>query len=387
MMDEGSSGYRMFWTQLLDKARERTDLHARLRPGTAWYMGVNQGGITYNYALRKDSAYVELWIDKGFVEINEALFQMLLQHRDEIQEAFDGSLVWHKARGRSRAIQHFVSEGGFDDRSLWPQIQDALIDAMIQLEACCGPWLFGAQSTVKLPPSGAVRYLANATEPSRVPLTAGRAGEGEIVNLTNLKAGIIEFRRRWPGETDFHNQLSVELLRRRDAGQLTWGRVVDELAAWGALRSGIPGRDRSWYLEVGTEPFTRMVRIVAQIRVRHGGKDPVLTETGPEELQQLFDVAVDIKAARAPMFASKVCHFLMPSAFPVADGAVLGLSNIGEYWSYWRRCAEGWRSSDEKEVMTTELRHAMSTAPHPRYPWAAKIGELSHTGARLNPLP
>jgi len=92
MMDEGSSGYRMFWTQLLDKARERTDLHnARLRPGTAWYMGVNQGGITYNYALRKDSAYVELWIDKGFVEINEAVFQMLLQHRDEIQELLTGA--------------------------------------------------------------------------------------------------------------------------------------------------------------------------------------------------------------------------------------------------------------------------------------------------------
>ena len=65
MMDEGSSGYRMFWTQLLDKARERTDLHnARLRPGTAWYMGVNQGGITYNYALRKNSAYIRRVVDR-----------------------------------------------------------------------------------------------------------------------------------------------------------------------------------------------------------------------------------------------------------------------------------------------------------------------------------
>ena len=62
MFDDGSAGYRRFWTQLLDTARERTDLHARINPRDNWWIGTLRAGVGYDYCLRKDFAYVHLWI-------------------------------------------------------------------------------------------------------------------------------------------------------------------------------------------------------------------------------------------------------------------------------------------------------------------------------------
>ena len=60
---DSSSSYRRFWSALLDRARAQTNLHARTKAGGDWWISAARGGFTYNYALRKDSAYVELWIE------------------------------------------------------------------------------------------------------------------------------------------------------------------------------------------------------------------------------------------------------------------------------------------------------------------------------------
>jgi hypothetical protein len=157
---------------------------------------------------------------------------------------------------------------------------------------------------------------------------------------------------------------------------------VDELSGWRALRTSLPGHDKGWYLARGEEPFRRMLVLVARIQSAHAGRDPSITETNPEELGEMFGIAIDTKNVRSPVFASKLCHFLMPSAFPVADQDMLGISTVHHYWQYWRACAEGWRASEEKEALKAHLRDAMSATPFVGYPWAVKIAELCHAGAR-----
>ena len=383
MFDDGSSGYRKFWTQLLDAARERTDLHARITPGNDWWIGAIRSGIAYDYALRKDAAYVELWIDKGSAETNEAIFQGLLAHKGEIEKAFGKDLVWHRARGRGRAVQFFASRYGFDHRERWPEIQAALIDAMIRLEAACSPYLYGGPPRVVIPMPAAVFEASNDLDSQPISTWTASAGTASaIITMAHLKAGIAEFKRRWPGESDFSNRLYRELSTRRDSGQLTWGRLVDELSGWRALRTSLPGHDKGWYLARGEEPFRRMLVLVARIQSAHAGRDPSITETNPEELGEMFGIAIDIKNVRSPVFASKLCHFLMPSAFPVADQDMLGISTVHHYWQYWQACAEGWRASEEKEALKAHLRDAMSATPFVGYPWAVKIAELCHAGAR-----
>lgn len=378
MVDEQGWSYRSFWTQLLEKARSRTDLHARTSPGNDWWISAASRGIAYNYALRKDAAYVELWIDKGNEQTNEAIFLDLQAHKAEIEKAFGAPLKWHRARGRSRALQFFPTNYGFDDRGRWPEIQDALIDAMIRLEAACQPRLQpGRPMTQIAAPPSTEREPAVSDGTLKVTPTFAR----DFVTLTNLRAGIAEFRRRWPGESDFHNGLYAELETLRQAGRLTWGRMVAELSAWKALRTPIPGRDKYWYLEHGEQPFGKMLVMAKEIRAAHEGQDPDLLETTPGELMPLFETARAIKGADSPMFASKLCHFLMPRAFPIADQAVLGIGTE-DYWHYWQRCADGWRGSAEREALRAELRRAMGVTPIPSYPWAAKITELCQIGSR-----
>jgi hypothetical protein len=384
MVEDESPGYRRFWVQLLDAARRRTDLHTRIRPGNDWWIGAMRNGISYNYALRKHAAYVELWIDKGSVEANEDIFAGLLAHKGQVEKAFGDHLVWHRAHGRGRAVQYFAGSHGFDDREHWPEIQKALIDAMIRLEAACSPYLNAVSpralasalpSTIQAPPGERVQKPVTVWS---APVERSNA----IVTMDNLKAGIAEFKRRWPGESDFNNRLYGEFGALRNSGHLKWGRLVDELSAWKALRTSRPGYTKDWYLARGEEPCRHMLLLASQIRSAHSGRDPDITETGPEELREMFGIAVGIKGAASPVFASKLCHFLMPSAFPVADQDMLGISTIDGYWQYWLRCALDWRASKEKEALKAQLHTAMSETPFPGYPWAVKIAELCHSGAR-----
>jgi hypothetical protein len=383
MFDDESVGYRRFWTQLLDTARGRTDLHARITPSNNWWIGATRSGIAYDYALRKDAAYVELWIDKGSAETNEAIFQGLLAHKGEIEKAFGKDLVWHRACGRGRAVQFFASRYGFDHRERWPEIQAALIDAMIRLDAACSPYLYRGSPRVVIPTPATVSEVSNDRDSQPINTSATSAKTtGDIITMAHLKAGIAEFKRRWPGESDFNNRLYRELSTRRDSGRLTWVRLVDELSGWRALRTSLPGHDKGWYLARGEEPFRRMLVLAARIQSAHAGRDPIITETSPEELSEMFEIAIDIKNVSSPVFASKLCHFLMPSAFPVADQDMLGISTVDRYWKYWKACAEGWRVNKEKEALKAHLRDAMSTTPFVGYPWAVKVAELCHAGTR-----
>lgn len=69
-----------FWTQLLDRARDRTPLHAATSPKPSnWLIDTTGvGGLTYGYVVRKNGARVELYIDRGGdAAENKAVFDAL----------------------------------------------------------------------------------------------------------------------------------------------------------------------------------------------------------------------------------------------------------------------------------------------------------------------
>lgn len=135
-----------FWTALLERARQRTKLHANISPGRGDGIGTGAGkaGLGFNYVVGKHIARVELYIDRGrdAEKSNEAIFNTLLASKQEIENRFGGQLSWDKLEGRRAcriAVQ--IKQGGFRDRDKWPEIQDALIDAMIRLEKALKPHL------------------------------------------------------------------------------------------------------------------------------------------------------------------------------------------------------------------------------------------------------
>lgn len=123
----------------------------------------------------------------------------------------------------------------------------------------------------------------------------------------------------------------------------------------------------------GLEGFYR------QVWEMYGAADP--TACAWENLSALFFTAAEIKGARSPVFASKLCHMLFPNLFPVIDRATVGIPDDG-YEGYWRRCQEAWARSteQEREILKAALQAEIGGPALPSYPWATKITELCLMG-------
>ena len=125
-----------FWGQLLDKAKSRTPLHADKSPAIGPWLGASAGlnGLFYAYAIRRDNARIELYIDQGDHEDNKRAFDTLYAHKDQIEKAFQHPLDWQRSDNqRSCRIRYLVSHRGLADQEHWPHLQEQMIDAMVQL--------------------------------------------------------------------------------------------------------------------------------------------------------------------------------------------------------------------------------------------------------------
>jgi len=135
---------REFWTQLLERAKQRTSLHSRISPGTDNWIaaGAGKGGLSYNYAIRMSDAQVELYIDMGDAEENKRIFDAFHAQKEKIEETFGSPLEWQRLESRRASrIRYLISGGGLRDRDHWPEIQEAMIDAMVRLENALKPYI------------------------------------------------------------------------------------------------------------------------------------------------------------------------------------------------------------------------------------------------------
>lgn len=135
---------KQFWTGLLEGAGTKTKLHANISPSQHGYIGTGAGkyGLGYNYVIRKNDGDAELYIDRGKEgeAENKAIFDKLAESKDAIEAAFGGSLDWQRLDGkRACRIKKNIDLGGYRDESKWPEIQAAMIDAMIRLEKALKP--------------------------------------------------------------------------------------------------------------------------------------------------------------------------------------------------------------------------------------------------------
>ncbi len=126
-----------FWGELLEKAKAKTKLHAKVSPGIENWIsaGAGKSGLGFNYVVRMDDAQVELYIDKGEAEWNKMVFNTFLQHKTEIEQIFGEPLDWQLLPDkRASRIRYLISGYGLKDEDQWDELQGKLVDAMIRLE-------------------------------------------------------------------------------------------------------------------------------------------------------------------------------------------------------------------------------------------------------------
>lgn len=133
-----------FWTELLQRAKARTKLHANISPGPWSWIATTSGtsGLTYNYTIRRHETQVELYIYRGkdSEAENREILERLKKSQEAVEKAFGAPLEWQQVDGRQACrITKRLAPGGYRDEARWPEIQEAMIDAMIRLEKALKP--------------------------------------------------------------------------------------------------------------------------------------------------------------------------------------------------------------------------------------------------------
>ena len=133
-----------FWTALLELARTRTRLHAAVSPSQQNWIsaGAGMSGLSWAYVVRQHDARVELYIDRGKDQgaENKAIFDSLFRSRDQVEAEFGEPLEWERLETkRACRIKKTIEVGGYRDEEKWPQIHEAMIDAMVRLEKALAP--------------------------------------------------------------------------------------------------------------------------------------------------------------------------------------------------------------------------------------------------------
>ncbi len=138
---------KKFWTQLLGRAREKTQLHAAISPGHAGWVSTSAGlpyGLTLNYYAKKHDVRVELYIDdsRDTGEANKKIFGELEAQKEKIEEVFGEPLKWEALESkRACRISKAIEGGGWQDEDSWPEVHEKMVDAMIRLEEALRPHL------------------------------------------------------------------------------------------------------------------------------------------------------------------------------------------------------------------------------------------------------
>ena len=136
-----------FWGQLLERARVKGVLfHAQRSPSKDLWLSAGAGvrsGISFTYLVwMNQETGVELYIDTGNGVENKRIFDTLASHKQEIESVFDKPLLWERLDNkRGSRIRFILLNGGLMDEAKWPEIQEAMIQAMDKLAKALKPYL------------------------------------------------------------------------------------------------------------------------------------------------------------------------------------------------------------------------------------------------------
>lgn len=135
-----------FWTELLEKSKNRTKLFSNVSPGKSSWIATGAGisGIKFVYVVTGDRGAVELYIDtdKEDGDRNKKIFDQLHLNKAAIEKDFGDELKWDRLDGkRASRVSKSFSSSGLSDKDKWPELQDKMIDAMIRLEKALKPFL------------------------------------------------------------------------------------------------------------------------------------------------------------------------------------------------------------------------------------------------------
>lgn len=154
-----------FWEQVIRESTARSGRHAGLNARRNPYISttIELRGVNLTFGVREHTSRVMVWIERGssFAAYNEAVFEHLKSHREEIEGDFGHPLEWEAKEGnRSRKLISPDQPGGWRDGDDWNRTIPHLVGMMESLADSVQPHLKALKA------SGRLDELLDSDEPN-----------------------------------------------------------------------------------------------------------------------------------------------------------------------------------------------------------------------------
>lgn len=140
-----SEAYRAYFQELIDELRERHKFtSARIGQAQSWYaFSSGVSGISYGAAfVQGGKARIELYIDRGKMETNKAIFDALLDDRLALETLLGFELAWERLDIRRASRVATYRPGSIDDGSEdLTEIHEWMIQNLLKFRETIGPKL------------------------------------------------------------------------------------------------------------------------------------------------------------------------------------------------------------------------------------------------------
>lgn len=145
-ISERANTWKAFWAQLLEHLNPVTSRFANITPPRDNWMRAAAGGIGgvgFIISLNKQRLRLELSIETpNGAERNRELFDRLVAHKEEIEQAFGESLTWEPMEQRIGCrISYIPAYGDYRDPDQWQHLTDAAVEMFPKFESALQPRL------------------------------------------------------------------------------------------------------------------------------------------------------------------------------------------------------------------------------------------------------
>ncbi|MEQ1705904.1 MAG: DUF4268 domain-containing protein [Rickettsiales bacterium] len=130
-----------FWTELLAKSRNITELHSGRTPNKDAWLDTSAGSTgTLRYSTCRESSQARFMVDKADKSGNLSIFNNLKLNKENIEKSFGGELLWEDLPTKKACAISYTINGGYrTPQSEWEEIHKKLIDAMVRLDRAVRP--------------------------------------------------------------------------------------------------------------------------------------------------------------------------------------------------------------------------------------------------------
>ena len=210
--DEGRYAIRKrYWTYalpLIQQAHSHRGSFSNVTPGTSnWcsgYFGI--GGFSISCVANYDEAWVALWMSSGDAEKNKRGFDLLFEHKEEIEEQIGTSdLNWDRANGNKASWITYSMKGvSITNEADWPRMAKFHAEWSAKIADAMIPYLVDINSDADLSPEKAEKnkalyilsstikeWAASRTEQGKITVDMGKCNRTYTRFRTTFMDGVI----------------------------------------------------------------------------------------------------------------------------------------------------------------------------------------------------